>query len=76
MRLASFGGAAGKPAIDITLDAPAGRPASSYVHTYSTLDSITGTVAITAPATADIRFSTLDISFIGMSHYPLFLPFH
>lgn len=52
----------GKPVIDISLKGDNGRH-GSYVSSFSTMDTLEGEVAVTAPH--DTRFDDIEISFIG-----------
>lgn len=54
----------GKPVIDISLKGDNGRH-GSYVSSFSTMDTLEGEVAVTAPH--DTRFDDIEISFIGAS---------
>ncbi|KAF2493793.1 arrestin [Lophium mytilinum] len=57
----------GRPTIDIQLDdaETSGAVRASYVTSYSTMDRIQGTVAITAGS--DTRFDEIEIAFIGLA---------
>jgi hypothetical protein len=52
----------GQPTIDIKLSGTDG-PRNTWVTSYSTMDSIEGTVTITT--TPDVLFEDIDIAFIG-----------
>lgn len=54
----------GQPAIEINLDGGHGAH-GKYVTSYATMDTIEGTVSITAPH--DTRFENIEISFTGTS---------
>lgn len=54
----------GQPTIDITLNGSEGLR-STWVTSYSTMDTIEGTVTVTA--THDTRFEDIDIAFVGSS---------
>jgi hypothetical protein len=53
----------GQPSIDIKLNGSDG-PHSTWVTSYSTMDTVEGTVTITA--SHDTRFEDIDIAFVGM----------
>jgi hypothetical protein len=53
----------GQPAIEIELDDSRHGTQGSYVTSYSTMDTIEGTVKITAPH--DTRFEDVQIAFTG-----------
>ncbi|KAF2681140.1 hypothetical protein K458DRAFT_372635 [Lentithecium fluviatile CBS 122367] len=55
----------GQPTIEIALDESRHGTQGSYVTSYSTMDTIEGTVAITAPH--DTRFEDIQIAFTGTS---------
>ncbi|KAF2731568.1 arrestin [Polyplosphaeria fusca] len=55
----------GQPDIDISLEGEHGTH-GTYVTSFSTMDTIRGTVTITAKH--DTRFEDIDISFIGTAH--------
>lgn len=52
----------GQPAIVIDLDESDGH-GHKFITSYSSMDTIEGTVTITAPH--DIRFEDIDIAFVG-----------
>ncbi|ORY16527.1 hypothetical protein BCR34DRAFT_597542 [Clohesyomyces aquaticus] len=52
----------GQPQIDIHLDGSHG-PHGRYITSFSTMDTITGTVSVTAPH--DMRFEDIEIAFTG-----------
>ncbi|KAH7065417.1 arrestin [Macrophomina phaseolina] len=54
----------GKPIIDISLKGEHG-PHGSYISSFSTMDTLEGEVAITAPH--DTRFDDIEICFVGTS---------
>jgi len=52
----------GQPTIDIDMDGSSGHQ-PKFVTSYSSMDTLNGTVTITAPH--DIRFEDIDIAFTG-----------